>query len=61
MEKFALIQSQELIEIKCSYAVRDIKIEQAIEKQIFCLTKEGDNIKINKAHDIITRCRGNYL
>ena len=47
-----------IIEIKCPYAGRDMKIEQAIETQNFCLTKEGDNIKINKAHDYYYQVQG---
>jgi hypothetical protein len=47
-----------IIESKCLYAVRDMKIEQAIEAQHIYLTKEGYNIKINKAHGYYYQVQG---
>ena len=40
-----------IIEIKCPYFARDMKIEEAILTPNFCLMKVGDNYVMNKSHD----------
>jgi len=47
-----------IIEIKCPYAVRDMKIEEAIETNNVCLVREGDVVTINKSDDYYCQVQG---
>ena len=50
-----------IIEIKCPYFARDMKIEEAISTPNFCLMKVGDNYVMNKSHDYYCQVQGQLL
>ncbi|CAG2218740.1 unnamed protein product [Mytilus edulis] len=50
-----------IIEIKCPYAVRDLKIEEAVVTANFCLQKNGDVLVMNKGHDHYYQVQGQLL
>ena len=50
-----------MIEIKCPYFARDMKIEEAILTPNFCLMKVGDNYVMNKSHDYYCQVQGQLL
>ena len=50
-----------IIEIKCPYFARDMKIEEAILTPNFCLMKVGDNYVMNKSHDYYCQVQGQLL
>jgi len=57
-EKVCIDSVTGILEIKCPYAVRDMKIEEAIQTNNFCLVREGDVVTINKSHDYYCQVQG---
>jgi hypothetical protein len=50
-----------IIEIKCPYFARDMKIEEAILTPNVCLMKVGDNYVMNKSPDYYYQVQGQLL
>ncbi|CAC5412251.1 unnamed protein product [Mytilus coruscus] len=50
-----------IVEIKCPYAVRDLKIEETVVTANFCLQKNGDILVLNKGHDYYYWVQGQIL